>query len=187
MSNRIKIDASPDEFSSPFFMRHQQICKEWEKFVLSHDGLVKGKFNSWALILMAKFKIKREWYVELKKSIMSDTAILLPSKANVLEYTLLKCDSANLTLPSFEIRKKGWLGRIRIHFFSKFKAFGSVHVFRSDKSGSYYNHELIEILKRDSLISKLEFAKYNSQTNQLEIKFLGLMEDVNLLKDLLSI
>ena len=125
MLEKIKTDASPDEYSSPFFIDNQQICESWEKFILDRDGVIKGKFTSWALIIKAKLKIDKVWKIELRKTTMSNSSILLPSSWNVLKYTVLRCDTMNLNLPSFEIMQKGIFGKLKANNHSKYDSLGT--------------------------------------------------------------
>lgn len=186
MLKRIKSDASPDEFSSPYYINHQQICEKWEDFILGKNGVVKGKFTSWALIIKAKIRIKEEWYIELRKTTMSNSSILLPSKWNVLKYTILKCDSANLELPSFEIKQNGIMGKFKINTNSKYKSFGSKHLIYLKDEDEISQHQLFDILKSDSIVDKLELVKHDKYSNTIEMKFHELISDEELISDLIS-
>ena len=55
---KIKSNALPHEVDSPFFKANKKFCQDFERFVASKKGFVKGLYNASSYIIEGKFSVK---------------------------------------------------------------------------------------------------------------------------------
>jgi len=104
----IKPNASPDEFSSPFFKKNEEFCLEFERFIADKNGKVKGEYNAWSYTIYGKILNPKNWTLKYKKATFSSSGNLwLSSKSQSLlvlaEWTTNRVGTHN---SEFHIRKK---------------------------------------------------------------------------------
>ena len=86
----IKSNPKSEELNNPFYIANKRFCEEFEKYIISRNGQVKGTFNVWAYYLSAKINSPKEWVLSCKKSNYTSLGItpLLQSKKEYENYTL---------------------------------------------------------------------------------------------------
>jgi len=93
----IKPNASPDEISSPFYKANEEFCSEFENYIASKNGKVKGNYNAWSYLIFGKVSTPKNWDLTYQKSTFTSTGNLLLSS----EYECL------LVLAKWETQRKG--------------------------------------------------------------------------------
>ena len=81
----IKSEASPDELNSPFYIKNQELCLLWEKYILERGGKITGSYSCSAYIIKAKVKIYKTWVIDVKKASYTSGNLLLSSKYQSLQ------------------------------------------------------------------------------------------------------
>ena len=99
-------EASPDEITSPFYKKNQEICLEWERIIEQHDGTINGAYNSWSYKVIGQIKKSLTWQIIVSKSTYSGTGYASLNRWNVFEDFILSTYIANPNSPEFKIRKK---------------------------------------------------------------------------------
>ncbi len=117
---KIKPNAAPTEISSPFYKINENFCREFEIYIASKDGKVKGNYNAWSYFIEGKITNPKPWYLKYKKATFSTTGnLLLSSKSQSLlttaEWSSVWVGSQN---SEFEIRRKDSISFIN-RFFNK--------------------------------------------------------------------
>ena len=64
----VESHAAPDELDSPFYIENENVCKNWEAFVLARGGKVKGKYNAWSYAIRASLESNLSWVVDVKRA-----------------------------------------------------------------------------------------------------------------------
>lgn len=77
---KIKSDASPTEKASPFYQKNEDFCYDFERFIASKNGLVKGSFNAWTYTVFGKIEEPRPWNLMYKRAMFSSNDIFLSSE-----------------------------------------------------------------------------------------------------------
>lgn len=93
---KIKSNGSPDEISSPFFITNKEFCYQFENYIASKNGKVKGKYNAWSFLVFGKISKPKNWNLMYKKASFTSGNIFLSS-----EYQSL------LVLAEWETERKG--------------------------------------------------------------------------------
>ncbi|MDX1447114.1 hypothetical protein [Lishizhenia sp.] len=102
----LKSNASPKETSSPFYMKNEQLCKQWESYASHKNGTVKGIFNASSFHLLAKIETSSLWEIQVKKATYSSGNLLLSSKyQNLQEILTFKTKIPSSTCGNFKICK----------------------------------------------------------------------------------
>lgn len=73
-------NASPDELSSPFFLKNEQTCLEWEKFAKDNNGEIQGSYNAWSYKLFLKIDNPTPWRIVISRATYTSGNLLLSSK-----------------------------------------------------------------------------------------------------------
>ncbi len=94
---KIKSNASSDEIFSPFYKANEEFCFEFESYIASKNGKVKGNYNAWSYLVFGKVSTPKSWNLMYKKSTFTSTGNLLLSS----EYQNL------LVLAEWETERKG--------------------------------------------------------------------------------
>ncbi|WP_456437137.1 hypothetical protein [Psychroserpens sp.] len=105
---KIKSDADPEELTSPFYKANQNFCSEFESFISTKNGKVKGKYNAWSYIIYGKISNPKNWDLLYKKSTFSSTGNLFISSK---KQCLLVLSEWSTKIPgnhnsTFKIRKR---------------------------------------------------------------------------------
>jgi hypothetical protein len=104
----IKSHAAPDEVSSPFYIANQEFCREFERFVASKNGLIKGSYNAYSYDATGKIPHQKEWILKCNKGTYASSGnLFLSAKKQCLRVTSTWI-ALNLVSDSldFEIQKK---------------------------------------------------------------------------------
>jgi len=84
----IKSIAQLDELSSPYYKINKDFCEEFEKFIASKRGLIKGSYNVWSYNITAKIPHKHNWIIKCNKGTYSSSGnLFLSSKKQALRVT----------------------------------------------------------------------------------------------------
>jgi len=104
-------NASPDEYFSPFFLKNELFCKEFENFILDKHGEVIGKYNAWSYIIIGKINKPTKWVLKYKKSTFTSTGNLWLSsrKQNLLVTSECSTKRIHTHNSGFLIRKRTFL------------------------------------------------------------------------------
>ena len=104
----IKPNASPDEFSSPFFQKNEKFCMEFEKYISEKDGKVSGRYNAFSYSIIGKIDNPKPWTLKYKKSTYTGTGNLFLSTEyeNLLVLLEWKTKRIKNSNNDFIIRKK---------------------------------------------------------------------------------
>ena len=114
---KIKSNAAPIELSSPFYKINEDFCFDFEKFVASKNGHVKGNYNAWSYFIQGKILAPKVWHLKYKKAIYSSTGnLILSSKyQNLLtlaEWSTPMAGSHNSEFSIFKKEAIGIIGRL---------------------------------------------------------------------------
>lgn len=112
---KIKSNASLAEISSPFYKINEDFCGEFENYIASKNGKVKGNYNAWSYFVEGKITNPKPWHLKYKKATYSSTGnLLLSSKSQSLltmaEWSTVWVASQN---SEFEIRRKDSISFIK--------------------------------------------------------------------------
>ena len=117
----IKTNASPNELDSPFFIRNEKFCKNFENFISENNGMTKGRYNAWSYDFYGKVKIENDWTLHYKKGTYSSGNLLLSTKYQnllvLIEWTCHKIESLG---SDFIIRKRELTDLYKLSFFKKY-------------------------------------------------------------------
>ncbi|MBT0607354.1 hypothetical protein [Aequorivita echinoideorum] len=82
---KIKSNASSGELSSPFYQINKDFCSDFEDYIASKNGRVRGNFNAWSYFIEAKIEVPKLWKLTYKRATYSSTGnLLLSSKSQSL-------------------------------------------------------------------------------------------------------
>lgn len=148
---KIRPNASPDEKSSPFFKSNEKFCSDFESFINSKNGKVRGNYNAWSYLIFGKISNPKHWNLTYQKSTFTSTnnLLLLSKRKNLL--VLAKWETKRKLVPNSEfiIRKKIW-----VDFFRKLVNtslyeldFSKKYILEIPKEKSRLCFKLIKILK----------------------------------------
>ena len=146
----IKSNASRAELSSPFYKINENFCAQFETYITSKKGMVKGNYNAWSFIVFGKFEDLMSWDLMYKKATYTSSGnLLLSSKSQSLltmaiwKTKLLENKDANLI-----IRRKKTFDFIKMFFNRKIKNIGQTHnyIYVSDDRMSKKMNDIIEVL-----------------------------------------
>lgn len=76
----IKTNATADELSSPYFLKNEKACQQWEKFTIDNDGEIEGSYNSWSYKLFLKIDNPKPWRIIVSRATYYSGNLLLSSK-----------------------------------------------------------------------------------------------------------
>jgi len=169
---KIKSNASSDELSSPFFKLNEKFCSDFESFVNSKNGEVKGNYNSWSYLIFGKISNPKNWNLTYQKSTFTSTSnlLLLSKHRNIL--VLAEWETKRKVAPKSEflIRKK-----TGVDFFKKLVNnslqeldFTKKYILEIQKEKPKLCFKLIEILK--PLIQSEEIHRIEHKNNKLKIE-----------------
>jgi hypothetical protein len=84
----IKSNASPDELSSPFYIKNKELCLSWEKFIHDREGKINATYNAFSLSIKAKVKLNSTWVIEVEKASYTSGNLFLSYKSQNLQEVL---------------------------------------------------------------------------------------------------
>ena len=164
-------NAAPDEKFSPFYRKNKQFCKEFERFIASKNGLVKGKYNACSYLVTGKIAKPTNWELVYKKSTYSTTGNLwLSSKRQGLFVSVAwKTKRISSSVSNFSIRKKKLLDNLKIITNQNLSLLwiNKKYVIESSNNKSKLIHNLLSIL--ENLFHSEEIYQIIYQNDELII------------------
>lgn len=90
---KIKSNALAQELDSPYYIANKQFCQDFERYVASKKGFVKGTYNAWSYVIYGKIETTTIWNIKYKKAAYTGNGnLLLSSKfQNLLELAKWSC------------------------------------------------------------------------------------------------
>jgi len=182
-------NATPDEKFSPFYIRNEKFCKEFELFIASYNGKVKGKYNAYSYLVIGKIAKSTNWELVYKKSTYSTTGNLwLSSKKQSLFVSVdWKTRRLGTSNSDFIIRKK--------HFFDFLKLItkknltllnlNKIYVIETKNNNSKLISKLFSIL--ENLFLSKEIHQIIHKNDELIISLRSEKHHFTIFKELLTI
>lgn len=180
-------DASPSEYSSPFYQENKQICEDWANFINGKNGKIRGKFTSWSLLLKAKINIERDWEIEVSKSTISNPSLFFSSKKSKFTSTLIETKNINLFESSFLVRPYSVTDSILMELDSRIRKLDSNYILRTNGSDSIMRNPYVKLIKEMAPNLKLKRIAYSHKERNLKIKFNCIIRDFDLLEKLIKL
>ncbi|MEM0519218.1 MULTISPECIES: hypothetical protein [Aequorivita] len=105
---KIKSNATSNELSSPFYKINAEFCSEFEKYIATKNGKVKGNYNAWSYLVEGKITSPKSWYLKYKKATYTSAGNLLLSskKQNLLTMVEWSSPWQLSTSSNFSINRK---------------------------------------------------------------------------------
>jgi len=114
----IESNAAPDELDSPFYLKNEELCQKWEKYIIKKGGEEKGSYNAWSLNFISKVKGEHEWLINVKKATFTSGNLLLSSKKqNLQEILTFKSVFENTGCKDFCISRSMFKRKVQNHQF----------------------------------------------------------------------
>lgn len=109
---KIKSNASSSEISSPFYKINEEFCREFENYIASKNGKVKGNYNAWSYFVEAEIMVPKPWNLQYKKATYTSTGnlILSSKKQNLLTLAGWSTPWAASHNSEFAIKRKDSIG-----------------------------------------------------------------------------
>ena len=82
-------NAAPDELDSPFYIENEKLCNAWNDYITEKNGQLNGIYNAWSFDIKSKVTTNRSWLINVKKSTYSSGNLLLSSKYQNLQESLM--------------------------------------------------------------------------------------------------
>ncbi|SFT35328.1 hypothetical protein SAMN05216474_0055 [Lishizhenia tianjinensis] len=102
----LKSNATADEKTSPFYLKNEELCREWENYITEKNGQLKGVYNASSFHIEGRIETTNTWSIEVKKATFSSGNLLLSSKyQNLQEILTLSTKISNTTSGNFRICK----------------------------------------------------------------------------------
>jgi len=170
---KIKSNASPSETASEFYKLNENFCADFESYIASKNGKVKGNYNAWSYIVFGKISSPQNWDLMYKKSIFTSTSLLLSSKyQSLLVMAEWATKIKGLRQAEFTIRRKTKLdflkkminGRlVELDHFDKY-------VLETKEGKSKLVAKLTEILKSLFLSGEIYMIDYRDDKLVIEMR-----------------
>lgn len=105
---KIKSNALLQELDSPFYQANEKFCHDFERFIASKQGKVKGKYNAWSFFVEGKITTSKSWDLLYKKATYTGTGNLLFSSKYETLLTLAEwtCRDFETSDASFFVRRR---------------------------------------------------------------------------------
>ena len=182
-------NATPDEKFSPFYKNNELFCKEFEQFIASKEGLVKGKYNAYSYLVTGKISKPTNWELVYKKSTFTSTGNLwLSSKKQSLFVSVdWKTRRLSTSNSDFIIRKKSFSDIFKLQFNKKLSILNPnrEYVIESENNTSKLSSKLISILK--NLFLSKEIYQIIHKNGELIISLRSEKHHFTIFKKLLTI
>ncbi|WP_296382562.1 hypothetical protein [Winogradskyella sp.] len=186
---KIKSNASPAELSSPFFTLNEEFCSEFESYIASKNGKVKGKYNAWSFLIFGKTPHPKPWDVMYKKSTFTTNGNLLMSSKyqSLLALAEWETERKGTHDSEFEIRKKTTADILKIPLsksVSKLEVSGKYVMCSKGKKPKFFL-QLIDILT--PLFISEEIYRIEYLNNKLRIELRSEHHHFNILDQLIEL
>jgi hypothetical protein len=186
-SMKIKSNAGSSELSSPFYQMNEKFCSEFEKYIASKNGMVKGTFNAFSYLIFGQISDPKDWDLMYKKATFSGGNLWLSSKRQNLllavEWSTKRIGTHNST---FLIRRKTRSDFFKMMFNNKLSKFelADNYVIESDLSNKQ------QILNLTNSLSELfktgEIYKIEQKDGKLSIQLRSEKHHFDLFEKLLK-
>jgi len=164
---KIKSNASPQEINSPFHQANEKFCHDFERFIESKKGKIRGRYNAWSYLIEGKINTSKPWDLLYKKATFSGGSIWFSSKyQNLLVLAEWKCTGFDTNDTSFFVRRKKFLDILNPSFSQLDNH--KKYVIRSKRKNSKVFLKLQNILA--PLFESKEIYKINLKDNILSIE-----------------
>ncbi len=122
---KIKSNAASSELTSPFYKMNEEFCRQFENYVASKNGKVKGNYNAWSYFIQGEIMAPKPWHLKYKKATYTSTGnLILSSKKQCLltiaEWSIPWVGSQN---SEFAIRRKDSIGMMKRLFKKELKIY----------------------------------------------------------------
>ncbi|AXG70086.1 hypothetical protein KORDIASMS9_02315 [Kordia sp. SMS9] len=167
---KIKSNALKDEHNSPFYKENKKICQEFENFIATKNGLVKGNFNAWSYNIYGKIKTPKAWSLQYKRSVYSGSiSIWFSSKSQNL-LTLAKWTLKDIRLKNtlFFIRRKKMLDSMRPSYVTLDNYSG--YVLKTDGAQLKFFMELLDVLQSLFASKEIYIIKVENELLTIELR-----------------
>ncbi len=181
---KIKSNALPKEFDSPFYIMNKTFCRDFEHYIFTKKGLVKGVYNAYSYIVYGKIETNRHWDVTYKKAVYTGTGNLLFKRKSETLLTLGKwiCDDFKTPHKRIFIRKKRPFDRLRVSY-SNMKQHPKYVMKLEGKSSALLN-EMLHIFQ--PLFDSKELYRVQLKQNKLTIELRSEEQHFDILDKLLE-
>jgi hypothetical protein len=162
---KIKSNASSSEISSPFYITNEAFCKEFENYIASKDGMVKGKYNAWSYFIQGEIMAPKKWHLKYKKATYTSTGNLIFSskKQNLLTLAEWSTPWLGSTDSEFFIQKKNSVSLIKRLTNSRLSSFHSLKDYVIDDYKK-------DVVFKEKLFKKLEHLFKSGEVYSIQLK-----------------
>ena len=175
----IKSEAAEHAKSSRFYIANETFCNTWEAYINDNNGTVEGSFTSWAIYFHGALP-KYDVTFQIKKASTTNGNILIPSKKNIREDSILLFANVSFFKESFVVRKKSFLDKIGMSTFKEINQFYS-----SNSKGMSANLEVIlKYLAPHFEDKSIKEFFYNKSTKQFQITFNKLIDNPQIIEEI---
>lgn len=148
---KIKSHAAQNELTSPFYKANEEFCSDFESYIASKNGMVKGQYNAWSYLIFGKFESSKSWDLMYKKSTFSSSGnLLLSSKSQcLLTMATWSTKLSNTRGLNLLVRRKKTFDFLRRLFNKNLTTLNHTndYVLKSNKSLSKDIHLILDSLK----------------------------------------
>ncbi len=122
---KIKSNAASAELTSPFYKINEEFCREFENFIASKNGKVKGNYNAWSYFIQGEIMTPKPWHLKYKKATYTSTGnlILSSKKQNLLTLAEWSTPWIGSYNSEFVIKRKDSVGLVERLFKKELKNF----------------------------------------------------------------
>jgi hypothetical protein len=170
---KIKSNASPDEISSPFFVTNKEFCYEFENYIASKNGKVKGNYNAWSFLVFGKISNPKAWNLMCKKASYTSGNIFLSSEyQSLLVMAEWETERKGNHDYEFLIRKKTRTDFLKIPLSKSLSNldFSSEYVIKAKGNMPKLLSELIEILKGLFISEEIYKVVHSNEKLRIELR-----------------
>lgn len=185
----IGFEGSPDERSSKFCLKNENICKDWGAYVTKRQGDLNAKYTAWAVKGQGHLDSEKSWLINFEKSKMTNPSLLdfslMAKPGEGHESMTLHCKNYHQS-QSFKLHKKSFSDSIKMMLGQKLQEIRKDYILETDSTLHRGASKLIEILKTEPILYNLEWLKYSKEQKQLDLKFDRLLMNFDFLNKIID-
>ncbi|MGB3590911.1 MAG: hypothetical protein WBA16_04430 [Nonlabens sp.] len=170
----IKSAADPDEMDSPFYKANKKFCADFERFMATNDGQVKGSFNSWSYLIAGIITDPTNWKLTYKKSnfTTSGNLFLSAKSQSSITQSMWETELSSAAEPEFVICRKNLLNRFKSLLFksSAYLEVSNQYMINTPSSQVGLIDKLTQVLKALLLSGEVYTIEYYSSTLKIELR-----------------
>ncbi|PTX63453.1 hypothetical protein C8N46_10153 [Kordia periserrulae] len=166
---KIKSNALPQEHDSPHYEVNRQFCEDFERYVATKNGNVKGSYNAWSFLVSGKIEGKKPWTIKYKKATFSGAPTILwrsTKSQSIFTSVTWTCEAINTSNSKIFIRKKRAADRFNPRF-KQFKHYKR-YVIKSNTKETELLCQVFDILR--SLFVSEEIYRLQIKNNKIIIE-----------------